>query len=539
MPTPNFKNKQEDAKKLSKLRQGYFLIFFSLVMVILMMPIIVRMTERNIIVMQDIQRWQQFYEQRNILDNALPRIMRLAAEEHGLGYYKFQEPMPLREAFSDSTIYLQKEEYDDYKIQYDLIGASVIPVPTASYRVLGEAPAYQRNIMSNNSADCDFALSTFNHNAYPNCNFQFNEGNNKITYGESEEDPDDAINFFYTLPVLGTGNAHNQRCTPFRLRLLDTYAKNGQPKFVDPLDHPCNWNRLEVAKNEFVTVPLFYRDPDSGDITYPDRNLFTVRFRFPCGNMQRMCDPEDRHELKVANHENDEPISNHLELDNDFSPRMVDYALVIVDPDNDNQQYFRPVDNYYQGKRQWDSDTGLFSNFELSQMRFRNEISFDQGPNQISGLPFMYRSITKTSYFNLFSNNVFTSLRMQSNTEFQLFPERFIDFLNLGTAQNLNLFYLPSSSTQFRGIYNLNELQNKELYFIFRVDSTPLSSTNNIRLNYLEYQVVSDQPFGNNQMKIVGSVRHPQAGWQRSRRDYIRPTNRFQVPSDTGVVFTN
>jgi hypothetical protein len=60
-----------------------------------------------------------------------------------------------------------------------------------------------------------------------------------------------------------------------------------------------------------------------------------------------------------------------------------------------------------------------------------------------------------------------------------------------------------------------------------------------IRLQNIEYQLISDKPLGANQMFIRGSVFMPGAGWQRSRRDYIRAASKFDVPTDTGVVFSN
>ncbi len=57
---------------------------------------------------------------------------------------------------------------------------------------------------------------------------------------------------------------------------------------VDPIDHPCNWNKLEFGSNmiDRVVVPLYYKNSGGTDFIEPflgqQRAQFAIKIRTPC-----------------------------------------------------------------------------------------------------------------------------------------------------------------------------------------------------------------------------------------------------------------
>ena len=109
--------------------------------------------------------------------------------------------------------------------------------------------------------------------------------------GLQDEGLEDA-KFVYTLPALGTGNATDLECVPFD---LNSNILGSQHGFVDPLDHPCNYNKLVFG--DMIVIPLFYID-DSGQVAnYEFDSSMQISFRAPCNELQEYCNANNRIEF--------------------------------------------------------------------------------------------------------------------------------------------------------------------------------------------------------------------------------------------------
>ena len=97
-------------------------------------------------------------------------------------------------------------------------------------------------------------------------------------------------NFLYTLPALGTGDATDLECVPFDLNSNILRFDRGE-NFIDPLEHPCNYNKLEFG--DVIAIPLFYKD--NGEVVnYDFDSPLQISFRTPCSEFQEYCDANDR-----------------------------------------------------------------------------------------------------------------------------------------------------------------------------------------------------------------------------------------------------
>lgn len=456
------------------------------------MPLWVRSVERQIITMQDIERWRQFDTQTDLLSSYLPYYLNLESKK-GPGYFKLNEVVTLENEKVKSTRPDQNEEPADnnagnnrenkFKLKYDFSFASVIPIPTIIFTPtiynsnnfqLSEGASRQTEIVRDISAKCHTYSDPLDpnsnpHNAYPSCDFSYDSNKKRIVYSPEDNgaDPSNDIKMFYTVPALGTGNANNETCTPFQLNLTDTYTYNGQTYPIDPLEHPCNWNWIE--KNETVAIPLFTRvdDPDNEGqtlIRYQKPELLSLRLRYPCLNTSGYCHPEERLELKIPESVTNRDIMKPDGIDLwefrrevDDSPRLIDYSIVDWTPNN--QQYYRPFSetilnsycnngscvnthtkafvrrralNWYIPRIQDvfnNPSNGIYRSYDISQLGQ----SFRTNSNK--ELLNIYDTETSTSYFN-FTGGLFNTDELRIETE----QQANIKWEKLGTNKSTTFF---------------------------------------------------------------------------------------------------
>jgi hypothetical protein len=587
----------------TKPRQGYLLIFFSLVILMLFIPLWVRTLEQDIIVRQDIVRWKQYTDLKDMLDSFLPFYL-IQESKKGLGYFNFQvEPginnttelgynhydspllsNPIQSTFEpffkDTTTNEFYPNADEYKLSYNYVSASVIPVPTTYPNIKVGDPrstTVEKQLLKSRSADCHTYSDPLdpesqNHNAYPNCDFTVDSATKRINYtleeGTTTATPTSQISYFYTVPTLGTGTSHDEICNPFKLELNDTYkTPTGTTEYVDPLDHPCNWNLIE--KNQLIAIPLFTRDPKNPKlIRYQKPSLLTLRLRFPCTTLTNFCDPSDRPELKAL--ENEAGSINWLEeRGTDSGNKLIDYAIADFPLDDTKPKtFYRPFDEFTNEYNERlniapdifvrnfgiDDDLLVFRNYELSPIRAR----FEAGSNL--DLIFAYDPQSKISNLNLLTNITPFSESIYDNGDSDL-SQRIIRFRNLAELNSTNNNYIlfnnnPGFSKQilpsFLSSTNLKSETLPELYLIFKFENFPLASNPivpgytdstgsavNLSLKKLEWQILSDVPIGTNKSFINGSVKHPTAGWQRSVGIKSKSPAKGTVPNNPGTVFTN
>jgi len=97
----------------------------------------------------------------------------------------------------------------------------------------------------------------------------------------------------YTVPAVNTGDASNN-CQPLRpIRTAEDLRNFGITEISDPLDHPCNWGRLNFGNSitSRVAIPLYYDEVTGigtdGTIQSEVRKLddltdLRIRVRTPC-----------------------------------------------------------------------------------------------------------------------------------------------------------------------------------------------------------------------------------------------------------------
>lgn len=515
-------------------RQGYLLLFFSLVILMLFIPLWVRSVEREIIVRQDLERWDQYTASEQLMRTHFPMYLNREAQK-GLGAFNF-------DVFPDDFTNLIAGQYpdsEDFQFYYNFSGASVIPVPTRTFNTPGVTPSPFDNIVdkTRSSADCHTYSNPYDensptHGAYPTCNFYFDEETNRIQYRKTEGEPTDDIKFYYTVPALGTGDANNEPCQPFKLDLTTT---------TDPLDHPCNWNRIEA--NQTVAIPLFIRDPqDPTELIYPDvtteNYLLALRLRFPCTNNKRECDPSERpiSETDPAGIDTSLEWENQIEFELDSSKKIFTYSII----DQKTGTVYQPLSNV----RADSARDNINNNFEITLNRLRIEIAESQlnSSNLPGSKVFLFDRIKNISNIDLTGLSNDLPIRRSGTGDnrsktllFKSLSEPFID-------QTYSFFdIIPGPDT-------LAE-ENPELYFVLRMEGYPIiseaiqakymDSPAALRLKTFEYQLISNKPLGNNRFSIDGAIKHPGFGWQTNSFSYNKKPPKGTVPSDPGTVFSN
>lgn len=258
----------------------------------------------------------------NIANRLVSRFMKF-----GSGYYELgktidftQEGNKVRDAigllpssFGDGN--------NDVVIDYDFIGASIVPVPSA-YDFSGNNAGnnFTGNVtekLSHNGVDnrsvAEYGFYDENNNEVcdPDANSNYGKATDYNIFKRSDANPkeyessflpnfrcpgeegsvyladvsfDDTArsgtqrivtrkntgrspNFYYTVPALGTGDAGTE-CTPHQVKLEDRW--NGTQEYIDPLDYPCNWNVME--KGESIKIGLGSYSQD--EVIQKTRNEF-------------------------------------------------------------------------------------------------------------------------------------------------------------------------------------------------------------------------------------------------------------------------
>ena len=208
-----------------------------------------------------------------VMGQALERLMMA-----GSGYFEFGNVLDFRTEENGVRASLglpaapAGKENRDLVINYDYYGASLVPVPTVyNFSVNGGAtnnleiasdgtrfthPVDLGFYENDSQADCigrtQLNIFSPNNRAISSPNYDcgtvgigsvrvgndYRSGFQRYVVAGKGETP----NFYYTVPSLGTGSA-GEDCAVHSVAFGDKWA--GTDEFIDPLDHPCNWNRVE------------------------------------------------------------------------------------------------------------------------------------------------------------------------------------------------------------------------------------------------------------------------------------------------------
>ncbi|MFA6917454.1 MAG: hypothetical protein WC285_01280 [Candidatus Gracilibacteria bacterium] len=330
---------------------------------------------------------------------------------------------------------------------------------------------------------------------------------------------------FFTVPKANTGDA-GLDCSPLRkftnpdmLRMYSggtstATASGDSPNYVEilfqnnPLNHPCNWGKLKFGSslNSKVVVPLYYMridattgnpEPVNPEDAVADRTdpltTLQIKVRTPCKPVEQrtnclietdatvgatsttvrrintsdpfckyqdICKPGDRYQLgDLSEDDIYDPvvawqISGECTLRNGSAPNMTESCAMAANDEH---------------RSQWDETPGD-NNSEITK-DFINNISLNNG----LGSPITQDSQGEIAYYNKFCNT-FTGENCALYT---------IDnFLNM--SQDIPLGDAEGSYTS---------ITKPALQLSIITDE--LLDENNLRIPYLEYQIVTNTPIAN------------------------------------------
>lgn len=487
-----------------KTKNGYLMIFFSLVLTMAMIPIMVRTLENSIYVRSEIRAWDTWSDSMSTLKNQNYLLLK-QGQKMGMGYFNHGVIK------KDLTKELPADTPEGTKYEYfgDYSSASTVPVPTmygTNLFVDKDTNTWHQDVNTRvvgapdgNTAECHagifdiFPLISF----WKDCNafavFKDTKDNIHFVAGasykpaENEQKVKEAKpNYLYTAPMIGTGmgdttirgcewtrpyTATGRGFAQYNRYIVDDSGKllssfddsEGTMRYIDPLDDPCNWGKLQPG--DTVAIPLFvkYNKNKDGEISddevyilgrnirnediFPRKSpeqdvgaqLLSLRLRLSCLSLQgAFCKPEDRlvvdlpieadgtHSVntvlkKMREVESSDP-NDFIQTDN--SKRIIDWAIVDFDPEGQGVRTFRPSEVFHEHNGMTrhinESSTALTKrlgkstyypyrfNYEITQRRMRSDtrglwLGLDLGATDDRGGFFIRHDIqSKISSFNFY-----------------------------------------------------------------------------------------------------------------------------------------
>ncbi|MFA5821158.1 MAG: hypothetical protein WC873_03625, partial [Candidatus Gracilibacteria bacterium] len=160
----------------------------------------------------------------------------------------------------------------------------------------------------------------------------------------------------YTVPATNTGNA-SLNCQPLRPIRTEADLRNmGITEISDPLDHPCNWGRLNFGNSitSRVAIPLYYDEVQSigtdGTVQSEVRKLddlsdLRIRVRTPCKPVEVAVEGIDQtkweypevcsHDIFTGGNYKFEPTS--LDVEDNPTVVMWQISATCMSPDGSKQ----------------------------------------------------------------------------------------------------------------------------------------------------------------------------------------------------------
>ena len=442
---PKFLNKifTKLQKRAAQPREGYFVLFFAVVLTMLMLPVLSGVLTTTVETRSEIADYYQAETARNEGESILFNKLESLSREHGLGYFE--------------TDIIETE--DGRTVEYTFSAASVVTTPsTYTYGDLNLATPRTPTACSTwVDEDDDGDLS------FRGCEEEYPE------LATAVDDP----YFYYTVPALGTGDVGGADCQPGKL----------PPELEgveDPLDHPCSWNKLSLGQN--VAIPLYINTSES-ETTYEvyKPESLTLRLRFKCEEFEDTYCPDE--ERLYITHEDLDLRADGLRLEPnptvDATPRVLDWAVEgkeLVLPDN---------------RGDFTTESGRAdTNIELTIQRFIQE---NRDINN-----FFYLSSERVLTVNLLSLDI-VALLISDAFDSDAIEENFLDFydadgllsLESGAPEDADIFTV----TEDAPILNLGFLND---YF------EGCNRSECRQITEIEYQLISNVPMGNHKFVATG-----------------------------------
>ncbi len=585
---------KNNTPKKQVLKNGYLMIFWSLILVIAMVPIMVRTLENSIYVRSEIRAWDTWEDSMGVLANWNYLTMKQEAK-NGMGWFRHGVEKNLATELDASL-----PEGNEYIYTYDYSSASTVPVPT----LYGVADSDEDTTTINDNSWNDYVQQVSDPvicndamtklfpliSYWKDCDAYVIKENGirfiaKSSYSGTNAG---APNYLYTVPMSGTGDAgpNAERCSwtlPHGTGNFEKYNSyllaDGTTKYIDLLDDPCNWGKLYPG--EVVAIPLFIRDPEdptktivlgkdavagsgvdilTGEIgTQAGAKLLSLRLRMPClENDATLCRDEDRMVIDLIKDEDDREtiLLNSDEIVFDNSNKLIDWAIVDYPglSSDENVNILRPREEAELSDNKLERPLGspLLGgrfNYEITSQRFMvNTASID--PSGTRGEFFIrYVPSTGITAFNLLTDIYDNSRRTEIGEYIQLRDAAGLARQNGSEILNLNELLKPSSESAttisgeaYRAKYPFLVLKLIDWPEKILSDEKTLEGTTERtrwRIPYIEYQLVSDRPLGNDQLYIQGQIKHPSGKtFMQIKELGMTPSSKY-APTDTGTVFSN
>jgi len=238
----------------------------------------------------------------------------------------------------------------------------------------------------------------------------------------------------YVFPEIGTGDAGSDTCVPGEIK--KRFYENGSE--VNVFDDPCNWNVL--AKGETIEVPLYYyaENGETGkanleDIQYVSLDDLMLRVRLRCIDGSDLCDKEERYYLwdngLIKQNGFVQPVfegnvtRNEYGAPYDFTKKILELAVKV------NEQFYLPDTGHVIPKREGEllySGRGQYSQ-EISIQRLRwgylDRVAYKLSyfKNAISIL-----NVGEFLFYNLESNEEIDNINQKSSLIFSFAKNRIL-----------------------------------------------------------------------------------------------------------------
>jgi hypothetical protein len=536
-------------KKKGK-RKGYFLIAFSLILVMLQVPIWVNMLSLDYKIKSEIKRWNES-DYVTGLGNSIMQAELNKLSNNGPGFFAFNEPVTHTDTPSGEPL----------TVTYNFLGASVIPVPTGY-----NESDLSKSIIPGGPAVLDAV--------YANCANTVITGlcsTGPLMFGSTVVAS--SPKHIYTSPAMGTGNAGSE-CQPGQIRKDLYYPVEGTAGEtlmpVDPLDDPCQWDK--IALGQTVAIPLFILDPeDQNKVHVFDPDTLVLRVRKPCITPgQEICKGEDRWVSVLDNRGPQHDILSNVVTD--YSDRILDIALVA-------NKFMLPDIAYDRGVDGVVNPRSILSNREVTEKRLMHwggaTFRLDPGFGQ-ANLPTLVND--RTSIVNLagigFSDLLATDnskyiwlsdIKLTSDKEgpddfggiFEIFDPNSVSFPFYKNAESIfdstnactKLFTsgcLDETSRFGAKIVGDKSPESPEdpfvpPYLVIKMINNMFEVTDGMGktqlLQNMEFQLVSNKPLGNTRNAIYGYAEY--MGQEYRMKNHLGKQKNLEIVKETGVVFSN
>lgn len=281
-----------------KTKSGYFFLSFALLIVAVITPVVLVTSLNDLSVKTSINLYKNRVDSFNIGENLVDsKFSGFLSQNPGSDLYGISELLSRGEI-----------DGEEPSLEYKIFSQSSL-TPTTLVDINGVF--VNNNILFDSMGVKDrfkvYSTDDGSHRLVDMDNFS-----EELVEIETNQQPDDVLedaNFVYTLPALGTGDATDLECVPFD---LNSNILGSEHESVDPLDHPCNYNKLVFG--DMIVIPLFYENQRGDVVNYDFNSSMQISFRLPCPDLSEYCHDNQRNNRNNRNNRIQFPEGERLKM---------------------------------------------------------------------------------------------------------------------------------------------------------------------------------------------------------------------------------